>query len=71
MTMSRSETSAEHTEVRDVSRMSKREARETPHEFAVPANPYKSALICAYCGLGRGAEIHAPEVGFVAGGWTL
>lgn len=37
-------------------------ARQTPHEHAVPADPYKSALICAICGLPRRHAIHASHI---------
>jgi len=36
----------------DPTRLSQSEATE-PHEFATPANPYKSALKCAICGVAR------------------
>lgn len=41
--------------------MTKAEARATPHEFGVAANPYKSALTCVHCGLPRRHPIHTEE----------
>jgi hypothetical protein len=44
--------------VAEVVKLSKAEARRTPHEHVVSPNPYKSALVCAVCGLLRRDSIH-------------
>lgn len=49
-------------ELRKADRLTRAEARRTPHEFGVPANPYKSALICAHCGLPQSSAIHSPQM---------
>lgn len=46
---------------REIPAMSRAEARQTPHEFAPPANPYKSALLCVHCGLLRRHAVHQEQ----------
>jgi hypothetical protein len=44
--------------IAEAEKLTKAELRHTPHEHAVAANPYKSALVCVLCGLLRRDPIH-------------
>lgn len=57
-----SEATPDKRELRKADRLTRVEARRTPHEFGVPANPYKSALMCAHCGTAQSSAIHSPQV---------